>query len=59
MVELSETRRPGSDETSSKGFTYYQFGICNGHHVKWVAIGISSRLQLFVVEVISVDKHIM
>ena len=44
LLGLSETRRPGSGETSSKGFTYYWSGMSNGHHVKGVAIGISSRL---------------
>ena len=33
MVELSETKRPGRGETSSKGFTYYWSGMSNGHHV--------------------------
>ena len=59
MVGLSETRRPGSGETSSKGFTYYCSGTTNGHHVKGVAIGSSSRLQPFVVEVTLVDERIM
>ena len=57
MVGLSETRRPGSGETSSKGFTYS--GMSNGHHVKGVAIGVSSRLQPSVVEVTPVDERIM
>ena len=33
MVGLSVTRKPGSGETSSKGFTYYWSGMSNGHHV--------------------------
>ena len=49
MVGLSEIRRPGSGETSSKGFTYHWSGMSNGHHVKRVAIGVSSRLLLSVV----------
>ena len=60
MVGLSETRRPGSGETSSKGFTCYWSGMSNGHHVKGVAIGVSSRLlQPSVVEVTPVDERIM
>ena len=59
MVGRSETRRPGSGETSSKGFTCYWSGMSNGHHVKGVAIGVSSRLQPSVVEVIPVDERIM
>ena len=59
MVGLSETRRPGSGETSSKGFTYYWSGMSNGHHVKGVAIGVSSRLLSSVVEVIRVDECII
>ena len=59
MVGVSETRRPGSGETSSKGFTYFWSGISNGHHVKGVAIGVSSRLQQSVVEVTPVDECIM
>ena len=53
---ISETRRHGSGETSSKGFTYYWSGMSNGHHVKGVAIGISSRLQPFVVEATPVGE---
>ena len=37
MMGLSETRRSGSGETSSKGFTFYWSGMSNGHHVKGVA----------------------
>ena len=59
MVGVSEIRRPGSGETSSKGFTYYWSGMSNGHHVKGVAIGMSSRLQPSVVEVTLVDEHII
>ena len=59
MGGLSKTRRPGSGKTSSKGFTYYWSGISNGHHVKQVARGISSRLQPSVVKVTSVDECIM
>ncbi|XP_045110009.1 uncharacterized protein LOC123503949 [Portunus trituberculatus] len=59
MVGLSETRRTGSDETSSKGFTYYWSGMSNCHYVKGVAIGVSSRLQPSVVEVTLDIEHIM
>ena len=55
MVGLSQTRRPGSDETSSNGFTYYWSGMSNGHHVNGVAIGFSSRLQP---SALKVDQHI-
>ena len=55
MEGLSETRRPGS----GKGFTYYWSGMSNRHHVKGIAIGISSRLQPSVVEVPLVDERIM
>ena len=44
---------------ASKGFTYYWSGTSNGHHVKGVAIGVSSRLLPSVVEVAPVDGHIM
>ena len=57
MVGLSETRRPGSGETSSKSFTYYWSGMSNDHHVKEVAIGICNRLQPSVVEVTPVDEQ--
>ena len=59
MVGLIETRRPGSGETSSKGFIYYWSGMSNDHHAKGVAIAISSRLQPSVVEVTPVDERIM
>ena len=59
IVGLSETRRPGSGEISSRGLTYYWSGMSNGARLKGVAIGVSSRLQPSVVEVILVDEHIM
>ena len=59
LVGLSETRRPGSSETSSKDFTYYWSSMSNGHHVKVVAIDIPNRLQPSVVEVTPVDERIM
>ena len=51
IVKFIETRRPGSSETSSKGFIYYWSGMSNGHHVKGVTIGVSSKLQPSVVDV--------
>ncbi|KAG0725429.1 Craniofacial development protein 2 [Chionoecetes opilio] len=59
IVGLSETRRPGSGETSSGGYTYYWSGMSNGHRVRGVAIGISNKLQPSVIEVTPVDEHIM
>ncbi|MPC62927.1 hypothetical protein E2C01_057018 [Portunus trituberculatus] len=59
MVRLFQTRRPGSGKTSSKSFTYYWSGMSNGHHVKGVARGVSSRLQPSVVEVTPDDEHKM
>ena len=59
MVGLSETRRPGSGETSSKGFTCYWSGMSDGHHFKEVAIDVSSRLVPSVVDVAPVDERIM
>ncbi|KAG0730164.1 Craniofacial development protein 2 [Chionoecetes opilio] len=59
IVGLSETRRPGSGETSSGGYTYYWSGMSNGHRVRGVAIGVSSKLQPSVVEVTPVDERIM
>ena len=56
---LSETWRPSSGETSSKGFTYYWSSMSNGHHVRGAAIGISSRLQPSVLEITPVDERIM
>ena len=45
IVGLSETRRPGSGEISSRGFTYYWHGMTNGGCLKGVDISVSSRLQ--------------
>ena len=59
IVGLSETRRPGSGETSSEGYTYYWSGMSNGARLRGVAIGISSRLQPSVVEVTPVDERIL
>ena len=59
IVGLSKTRRPGSDEISSKGFTYYWSGMSNGARLKRVAIDVSSRLHPSVVEVIPVNESIM
>ena len=56
MVGLSDTRRPGSGETSSKGFTYNWFGMSKDHHVKGVAKGVSSAVCC---RGYSVDKRIM
>ena len=39
--------------------TYYWSGMSNGHHVKGVAIGVSTRMQPSVVEVTLVDERIM
>ena len=50
IVGLSEMRRPGSGEISSRGFTYYWSGMSIG-----LAICISSRLQSSIVEVTLVD----
>ena len=58
IVGHSETRRPGSGETSSMGFTYFWSGMSNSHHVKGIAIGTSGRLQSSVVEVSPVDECI-
>ena len=57
-LELSETRRPGCGETISKGFTYWS-GMRDGHHVKRVAVDISSRLELSLTEAAMVDERIM
>ena len=59
IVGLSETRRPGSGEISSRSFTYYWSGMSNGARLKGVAIGVSRRLQPSIAEVIPVDEHIM
>ena len=56
---FSETRKPGSSKISNRGFTYYWSGMSNGVRLKGVAIHLSSRLQLSVVEVILVDERIM
>ena len=39
IMGLSETRRLGSDEINSRGFTYYWSGMSNGARLKGVAIG--------------------
>ena len=59
IAGLSETRRPGSGETSSGGYTYYWSGMSNGTRLRGVAVAISSRLQPSVVEVTPVDERIM
>ena len=59
MVGISETRRHGSGETSSKGFTDNWSDMTNSHLVKGVAIGISSRVQPSVIEVTPVDERLM
>ena len=59
MVGLSETRRSSIGKTSINGFTYHWSSMNNGHHVKGVTIGISSRLQPSVMEVTPYDEYIM
>ncbi len=56
---LSETRRPGSGETSSGGCTYYCSGISDGTRLRGIAVGISSWMQPLVVEVTPVYERIM
>ena len=51
IVGLSETRRPGSGDISSRGYNYCWFSMSNGVRLKRITIGISSRLQPLVVEV--------
>ena len=55
IVGLSETRRPGNGEISSRGFIYYWSGTSNGARLKRVVIGFSRRLHPSVVEVIPVN----
>ena len=59
IVGSSETRRPGSGEIGSRGFTYHWSGMSKDACFKGVAIGLSSRLQPPVVVVIPVDERIM
>ena len=59
IVGLFKTRRPGSCEISSRGFTYNWSGMSNGAHLRGVAIGIFNRLQPSVVEVTLIDEGIM
>ena len=59
IVGLSETKRPGSGEISSRDFTYYWSGMSNSGRLRGVAIAVSSRLQPSVVEVIPIDERIM
>ena len=40
IVGLSEMRRPGSGEISSRGLFYYWSGMNNGACLKGVAIGV-------------------
>ena len=49
IVRLHETRRPGSGEISSRGFTYYWSGMSFGARLKGVAIADCNRplLRLF------------
>ena len=56
---LTETRRSGSGEISSRGFTYYWSSMSNGACLKGIAIVVFSRLQPSIVEVIPVDECIM
>ena len=59
IVSLSETRRPGSGEISSGGYTYCWSGHSNGTRTRGVAVGISSRLMSSVVGITAVDERIM
>ncbi|XP_070000706.1 uncharacterized protein [Penaeus vannamei] len=59
VAALSEVRRPGSGSISKGGYTYYWSGRGYDHHISGVAIAISSRLQLSVVEMSPVDERIM
>ena len=59
VATLSETRRPGSGEISSEGYTYFWSGHSNGARLRGVAVAVSSRLRSSVVGVTPVDERIM
>lgn len=50
IVIYSETTNPGCCEIISEGDTYYSFGIEDDTCLRGVAIGISDRLQPFIVD---------
>ena len=56
MVGLSETRRLGSRQNNSKGFTYYWLGMspCQGGSPRYL-----QQTAAICVEVTLVDEHIM
>ena len=49
IVGLSETRRPGRGEISSRSYTYYWSSASNGHRLNGVAVGLSGTLKPLVV----------
>ena len=59
IAALSETRRPGTGEISSGGYTYYWSGSANGARLRGVAVAVSSRLRPCVDRVTQIDERIM
>lgn len=57
-VELSKTKRPGKGEVIDWGYTYYWFNMNNGFRLKGVSMGITSKLQPFVIGVTPVDERL-
>lgn len=59
IIGLSETKRSRRGEISSRGDTYYWFGMVDKARLRGIAPGTSSRLHPFRVEVTSVDERMM
>lgn len=55
-IGVSEMRRPGSGEITSGGYTYHWSAMSSGAHLRGLAVGISSQLQLFVMK--GSDEHV-
>ena len=58
-VGLSEVRRPGSREISSRGYTYNWSGRGHGAHLGGLTLGVFGRLQLSVTGVTPADERII
>ena len=56
---LSEDQRSESGEIMAGGYTYYWSGPSDGYHAQGDAVAVSDKLTPMIIEVTSVNEHIM
>jgi len=59
IAALSEVQRPDSGEIIAGGYTYDWSGCSDGYHAQGVSVAISNKLTPMIIEVTTVNEHIM